>query len=82
MSNRLTPIPQESLIPLRDLYSKDWPKNIVPSYLLQNYINWYQKDPDYVNSNVEIHCLNNDWSDGTFCIIVSNIFFIFINNQV
>lgn len=72
MSNQLTPIPQESLVPLRNLYSKDWPKNIVPSYLLQNYINWYKKDPNYVKSNVEILCLNNDWSDGTFCVIVSN----------
>lgn len=56
---------------LRDLFLIEWPKHIVPYSLLQNYINWAKQDPAYVRTNVEIYCLDADWMDGTFYLVVS-----------
>lgn len=57
---------------LQYLYKQDWPKHIVPYYLLQNYISWHAKDEEYVNQNVKVVCLDDDWSDGTFLLLVIN----------
>lgn len=56
---------------LQLLYKEEWPKYIVPYYLIQNYISWHAKDEAYVDENVQLVCLDNDWSDGTFLLLVS-----------
>lgn len=68
-------IPIESLSELRDLYKKDWPKNILPFYLIQNYLDWHLQDPKFVEENIEFVCLNGDWSDGTFYVLVRDTIF-------
>lgn len=55
---------------LRDLFRQDWPKNCLPYHLIQNYLDWRTKDPDFVENNIELNCLNGDWSDGTFYALV------------
>lgn len=59
---------------LQLLYKEEWPKYIVPYYLIQNYISWHAKDEAYVDENVQLVCLENDWSDGTFLLLVSFFF--------
>lgn len=56
---------------LQELYKQEWPKYIVPYYLIQNYISWHAKDEEYVDGNVQLVCLENDWYDGTFLLLVS-----------
>ncbi|XP_055918700.1 uncharacterized protein LOC129950806 [Eupeodes corollae] len=43
--SRLIPVPNDELTKLRDLYLRDWPKNCVGYYTLDNFIRWLQKDP-------------------------------------
>lgn len=70
---RATSIPCTDWPSLRDLFLIEWPKHIVPHSLLQNYINWSNKDPTYVQTSVEIYCLDADWTDGTFYLVVSRV---------
>lgn len=67
-------IPLTALPKLRDLFLVEWPKHIVPYSLLQNYINWSSKDLKYVEENVEIYCLDSDWNDGTFYLVVRFVY--------
>lgn len=69
--DQLKPIPYEMWPQLRQLYKQDWPRNILPYYLLDNYIQWRKKDSHFIDQNAEIMCLNGDWSDGTFYLLVS-----------
>lgn len=68
--DRLELIPSECWPQLRQLFARDWPRNIIPYYLLDNYIRWGQSDPTFIDQNVEVSCLNGDWSDGTFYLLV------------
>lgn len=61
---------------LQNLYRQDWPKYIVPYCLIQNYISWHAKDEEYVDKNVKLVCLDDDWSDGTFLLLVSLVRFV------
>jgi hypothetical protein len=67
--DRLCEIPKESLLELRDLYDQDWPQNYNGYCLIDNYIRWYQSQPEI--RHLKIYCLNDDWTDGTFVIVVS-----------
>lgn len=72
--HKATKIPLEKWPELRDLFKKDWPKNILPYHLIQNYLDWHIKDPEFVVKNIEINCLNGDWSDGSFYALVNALF--------
>ncbi|XP_055920168.1 uncharacterized protein LOC129951846 [Eupeodes corollae] len=64
--NTLVEIPIEDWPKLRDLYAVR--KLESNSYsLIQNYINWLNKDPS-LKESVKIYSLNGDWSDGTFIL--------------
>jgi hypothetical protein len=67
--DQLIEIPKDSLVQLRDLFKKDWPKNHVGFYTVDNYIRWLQKEGEI--KNLKIYSLNGDWSDGTFLVVVT-----------
>jgi hypothetical protein len=69
MSNKLTEIPQNELCNMKNMFKNDWPKHVMPYYLIENYELWFKKFKR--NENVKIFTLNNDWKKfGTFVIIV------------
>lgn len=51
---------------LRDLY--DFKSDLAIS-TLDNYIRWMEKETTI--ENLSIYCLNGDWSDGTFVVVVT-----------
>lgn len=71
MTDRLTEIAVVDLPKLRDLYKPV--AGVTKSYIafttIENYIDWYNQDPNL--STVKVYCLNDDFSDGTFALIVS-----------
>lgn len=68
-SLRLKVIPRADLTKLRDLLLQDWPKHVVGYHTVDNFVRWYEQDPDYPDAT--IYCLDGDWSDGTYVILVS-----------
>lgn len=79
--NRLVEIPVEDWSKLRDLYV-DRKLESNSFWLIQNFINWLNKDPSLKNS-LKFYSLNGDWSDGTFIIqvrflsqVIFNFFFL------
>lgn len=77
MGDRLTEIKVSDLPKLRDLYRPE--ANVKKSYIgftaIENYIDWFQQDAEL--TNVTFYCLNDDFSDGTFALVVSTHFNIF-----
>lgn len=70
MSNdKLQEVPRDDLPKLRSMFLRDWPNHCLGYGTLQNYEHWYKKDPNY--SDGRVYCLNGDWSDGSFMVIVS-----------
>lgn len=68
--DQLTDIPRDDLPELRDQHLFNWPEHIIGYDLIQNYIRWYEQEPNY--QDARIYSLNNDWQSGTFIIIVSH----------
>lgn len=69
MQDKICEIPAEKWAELRDLFLPNWPRNIYAYNLLENYIRWLAKDPNI--KNLKMYSLNDDWSDGTFVVVVS-----------
>lgn len=67
-SDKLFEIPVSSLPELRELFKPNWPVDVVAYNTVDNYINWLREDPHL--ANIKIYCLNNDWTDGTYIIVV------------
>uniref|UniRef100_A0A336MI60 CSON001614 protein n=1 Tax=Culicoides sonorensis TaxID=179676 RepID=A0A336MI60_CULSO len=73
----------EHWLKLRDLFKKEWPRNILPYNLIQNYIEWNSKNPQFVHENINIYCLNGDWTDGTFFALENHqLFFYSLNDDI
>lgn len=70
-SDFISEISRNDLPRLRDLYLRDWPENIIGYYTINNYIRWLERDPNI--KKLKFYCLNDDFSDGSYAIIV-NIF--------
>lgn len=68
MFEKLVEIERENWLKLRDLYSAQDPNTFLGYCSVDNYIRWFEKDPNI--QNVVFYCLNDDWSDGTFVAIV------------
>lgn len=68
MSEKLLKIDRKNWIKLRDLYSPNDPKTLLGHCVVENYIQWFEKNPNC--QNIVFYCLNGDWSDGTFVAIV------------
>lgn len=75
--DEIVSVPYKSWAQLRDLYASEWPKNILPYHLLQNYIDWHEKDSEFVEKNIEVACLNSDWKDGTFYLVDNHQLFFY-----
>ncbi|XP_063702947.1 uncharacterized protein LOC134832746 [Culicoides brevitarsis] len=66
---------------LRDLFTRDWPKYCLPYHLIQNFLDWHKIDPEHVNTDIQLFCLNGDWSDGTFFALDGNSIFFYSLNE-
>lgn len=70
VSDKLVEIPPNEWKTLRDLFLPKWPNDISGYFTVDNYIRWYQHDPNI--KNLKFFSLNGDWKDdGTFVVIVS-----------
>uniref|UniRef100_A0A336MHI2 CSON001610 protein n=2 Tax=Culicoides sonorensis TaxID=179676 RepID=A0A336MHI2_CULSO len=79
--DKLETIPSEKWPLLRELYERDWPQNVLPYYLLDNIIRWNGIDSKFVSENIEVKCLNGDFTDGTFYFLQDNdLFFYSLEN--
>lgn len=73
MQDKICEVPPTQWVELRDMFASDWPRNIYAYNLLENYLEWRERDPKI--KNLKIYSLNGDWSDGTFVVVVSSIFY-------
>lgn len=64
MADKLVEIEREHWQTLRDLHLPTRPETYFGYCLLDNYIRWFEKDPNDVD--IVFYSLNGDWSDGTF----------------
>ncbi|XP_016977635.1 uncharacterized protein LOC108043436 [Drosophila rhopaloa] len=63
---RITDI--DDLKDLKQLYLKDWPKNCVGFFWLDNYLRWLHQNPSL--NHLNFYTLDNDWkSDGLFILV-------------
>lgn len=70
IDDKLVDIPQLEWIELRDLFLVNWPENHVAYHTIDNFVQWYRKEPDI--KDLKIYSLNGSWrSDGTYVIVVS-----------
>lgn len=69
MSDRLVEITQKELSRLRTLYAAVDSKRYVAYMTISNYMRWFEKEPNL--KDITFFCLNDDFSDGTFVVIVS-----------
>lgn len=74
MQDKICEVPPTQWVELRDMFAADWPRNIYAYNLLENYLQWRERDPKI--KNLKVYSLNGDWSDGTFVVVVSSPFFI------
>lgn len=74
MTDRLTEITVSDLPKLRDLYRPEAnvKKSCIGFTTIENYIDWFQQDVQL--ATVTFYCLNDDFSDGTFAMVVSSHF--------
>lgn len=71
MSDHLVEIPPEDWQQLRSLYKSDEEKSYIAYCTIDNYIRFVKQDPNI--QHIKFYCLNGDFSDGTFVVIVSQI---------
>lgn len=64
----ITEISREDLPKLRDLYNRSDPSTILGYGVIENYLRWFQLNPDY--NDAKFYCLNENWTDGTFIALV------------
>lgn len=67
--NKLTIIPKSEWLELRDINLLNWPRHISAYYAVNNYIKWC-KINSQIEKSITFYCVNGDWSDGTFFIVV------------
>lgn len=70
MTDRLVEVARKDLPALKSLYNANGSKSYIAYTTIDNYIQWFQQDPDV--KHIKVFCLNGDFSDGTFVITVSN----------
>lgn len=67
--SRIFEIPSSNWLELRDKFLENWPSNHCGYYLVDNYIRWIEEEPKI--NHLNFYSLDGDWSDGTFCVVVS-----------
>lgn len=70
MADRLTEINVADLPRLRDLYKPqvNVRKSCITLTTIETFIDWFEQNPTL--TDVTFYCLNGDFSDGTFAVIV------------
>lgn len=68
-NDNLVKIGRKKLPKLRSLFAKNEEKRFFAYMVINNYIRWFEQDPDLEYLN--FFCLNGDFSDGTFVVTVS-----------
>lgn len=74
MIGHLTEIHRSDWKKLKDLYTSDGSKSYSAYTTIDNYIQWFEQNPSL--KHIKFYCLNGDYSDGTFAIVVNTIFFL------
>lgn len=70
VADRLVEITRKDLEILKKLYALNAnAQNYVSYTTIENYLRWFEKD-SYLK-HIKVYCLNGNFSDGTFVIIVS-----------
>lgn len=69
--SKLVEIDRAELPQLRDMYLADWPENMLGYYTVDNFIRCFEKDPEI--KSLVFYCLDGDWSDGSFAVIVNHL---------
>lgn len=71
IEDRLVEIQKKNLCILKDLYAaKNGSRTSIAFSTIDTYIRWIEKDPNE-SKYIRFFCLNGDFSDGTFIVIVS-----------
>lgn len=81
IGDSLVEIPFEDILRLQDLYrsSKNGTRTHIAYESIDVYIRWLKQDPN-AHTYIKFYCLNGDFSDGTFIVIVSILtYFIFVS---
>jgi len=60
---------------LRDKFVKNWPEHCIGYNIVDNYIKWKKRDPNY--ADCVFHSLDGDWSDGTFAAVDMHQLFVY-----
>lgn len=68
MENKLVKIEKEEWENLRALYLPETPETILGLSTISNYIRWSKMCPQI--DDLTIYCLNGNWSDGLFVVVV------------
>lgn len=77
-ADRLVEIQQKDLSILKNMYtSENGCKTNIAYVTIDNYIRWLEIDPSE-SKDIRFFCLNGDFSDGTFIVIVSIILYALI----
>lgn len=76
MTDKLVEIGSADLPALKKIYKDATPDNFLAILTIENYIRWFEQDPDV--TDVKFFCLNGDFSDGTFVVVVSD-FIVLLN---
>lgn len=66
--NLLALVPNESLPSLRDKFKVNWPEHILAFTFVENIIKFRSCNSD-IDDEVEILCLNDEWTKGTFIAV-------------
>lgn len=69
MTDRLVEVERKDLLALKSLYNPNVSLSYIAYTTIENYIRWFERDPDV--KHIKVFCLNGDFSDGTFVIIVN-----------
>lgn len=83
MVDKLIKIDRKNLHILKTLYTPDASKNYTAFTTIDTYIRWFEQDPNV--KNIIFFCLNDDFSDGTFVVIVSfnwNMFLVHDDEEI
>lgn len=69
MVDKLIVIDRKDLPVLKALYTPNGSKNYTAYTTIDTYIRWFEQDSNV--EHIKFFCLNGDFSDGTFVVIVS-----------
>lgn len=69
--DHLVEMQQEDLRILKEMHAaKDGSKTSIAFITIDIYMQWIEKDPNE-SKDIKFYCLNGDFSDGTFIVMVS-----------